>query len=270
MQGRAALLTIASAVPLLAGLIAAAVPTAAQETTAPATTTTTTQETTAQTSSAGGKTVWDGVYAVEQAARGREVYDKICAECHSTGEAPNLLGNAFLRRWFEETLDVPFTKMRTSMPDDAPGSLAIDMYVDVLSYMLEAGGLPPGKESLPSDVDRLSAIKVVTRPDSGGTVPNFSLVQVVGCLAQDADGAWSLTDGTTPVRTREPGNSPADVHALASSALGAETFNLLAVLQEHRNLKGHKVQAKGLLMRNPKGDSLNLTAMQSVSETCAK
>lgn len=258
--GRAVGFTTAVVFALLARLIAgAATPTPAQEAAAQ------------KVVSGDTKTVWDGVYTAEQAARGRETYERICAECHSTGEAPAIVGNIFLRRWFEDNLNVPFTKMRTAMPDDAPGTLPVDTYVDVLSYLLQAGGFPAGAEPLTADSDRLARILIVDRGGPGGPVPNFSLVQLVGCLAQDADGNWILTNSTSPARTREPGASPpADLQVLAGSALGAQTFHLLAVVAQHRDLKGHKVLSKGLLNRTPTGDRLNLTAVQSLAESCPK
>lgn len=69
---------------------------------------------------AAGKTVWDGVYTADQAAKGREVYTGICAECHSSGEAPASVGKNFLRRWYDDSLNVPFAFMKRAMPDNAP------------------------------------------------------------------------------------------------------------------------------------------------------
>ena len=86
------------------------------------------------------KTVWDGVYAASQASRGKLVYQEICAECHDTGEAPVLFGAGFMRRWFQESLDDVFTKMRTTMPANGPGRLPTGTYLDVLSFVLEESG----------------------------------------------------------------------------------------------------------------------------------
>jgi len=230
-------------------------------------TSTTTTTTASTTTTVGKKTVWDGVYTVEQATAGKQVYDRICSECHEVGEAPKILGPEFLRTWFEQDLNAPFTKMRTSMPDDAPGTLPIDNYVNVMSYLLQGAGLPAGTQPLTPDADRLHAIMIVG--EVGGSVPNFSLVQVVGCLTQDGTGTWTLTNGTSPARTREPGASPAtELPALAGSALGTQTFQLGALPAARNDLKGHKVQAKGLLIRNPAGDRINITSVQGLSETC--
>ena len=227
------------------------------------------QEEARERGATGPTSVWDGVYTAEQAAKGRDIYRRVCAECHGTGEAPAIVGNSFIRRWFDDGLDVPFTKIRRTMPDDAPGTMPEESYLDVLSYMLESAGLPAGAEPLTAESSRLSAIKVVEQGGAVGAVPNFSLVQVMGCLMQSADGAWALTNSTNPLRTREPGNSTAAVlEEIGELPLGTQTFQLPTVQAQHLALKGHKVQAKGILMRNPAGDRLNLTTVQSLSDRC--
>ena len=226
------------------------------------------QEEARERSATGPKSVWDGVYTADQAAKGRDIYRRVCNECHGTGEAPAIVGNSFIRRWFDDGLDVPFIKIRRTMPDDAPGTLSDEAYLDTLSYMLESAGLPAGVEPLTADLNRLAGIKVVEQ-GGVGAVPNFSLVQVMGCLMQSADGAWALTNSTNPLRTREPGNSTAAVlEELEELPLGTQTFQLQTVQAQHLALKGHKVQAKGILIRNPAGDRLNLTTVQSLSERC--
>ena len=62
------------------------------------------------------RSVWDGVYTAAQAARGKADYEVSCASCHDTGEGPPLVGDAFMRRWFEDSLKDLYTKMRTTMP----------------------------------------------------------------------------------------------------------------------------------------------------------
>jgi cytochrome c5 len=218
------------------------------------------------------KTVWDGVYTAAQAGRGKAVYEGMCAECHNTGEAPVLFGSDFMRRWFQENLDNVFTKMRTTMPPNAPGSLPENSYVDALSFVLEESGFPAGAEELTSNPARLASIAIVEKSGPGGPVPNFSLVQVVGCLTQGANKAWMLTNGSELARTTEPGDSPpAELNASASTPLGKGALRLLDYPGLGRETRrGHKVQAKGFLIRQPDSeDRLNPTALQTLSETCA-
>lgn len=217
------------------------------------------------------KTVWDGVYTAAQASRGKLVYQEMCAECHDTGEAPVLFGSGFMRRWFQESLDNVFTKMRTTMPLNGPGSLPVNSYLDVLSFVLEESGFPAGTEELTANPAQLASITIVEKSGPGGPVPNFSLVQVVGCLTQGANKAWMLTNGTEPTRATDSGDSPAaDLKASASMPLGTGAFRLLdypALGRETR--RGHKVQAKGFLIRQPNSeDRINPTALQTLAESC--
>lgn len=220
-----------------------------------------------------GKTVWDGVYTNEQAARGKGEYDDYCAGCHSTGEGPALIGDAFMRRWFEDNLNAPFTKMRTQMPLDAPGALSDNVYVDVISFLLAASGFPAGADELRANPELLASIFVVEKEGPGGPAPNFSLVQAVGCLTQSADKSWILTNSSEPVRARESGNSsPADLKVSEAKPLGSQAFRLLDFpILGRETLKGHKVQAKGYLIRQPNSDDrLNLTSLQTLAESCAQ
>ena len=215
--------------------------------------------------------MWDGVYTNEQAARGKGDYEDHCAGCHNTGEGPSLVGDAFMRRWFEDNLNAPFTTMRTQMPLDAPGTLPDNVYVDIISFLLAATGFPAGAEELRPNPEVLASIFVVEKEGPGGPAPNFSLVQVVGCLTQSADKSWLLTNGTEPVRARESGDSnPADLKVSDARPLGSQAFRLLDFpILGRETRRGHKVQAKGYLIRQPNSDDrLNLTSLQTLAESC--
>jgi mono/diheme cytochrome c family protein len=216
------------------------------------------------------RTVWSGVYTVAQAARGMAKYDNECSSCHGTGEAPTLTGDAFMRRWFGDSLGAVLTKMR-SMPADAPGSLEDAEYVDIIAYVMQSTGFPAGSKELPSDPPLLATIRVVEKDGSAATVPNFSLVQVIGCLTQGADSAWILVNGTEPVRSRESGDSdPAALNLSRTTPLGSQAFRLLDYpILGRETYARHKVQVKGFLIRETDNQKLNVTSVQSLGETCA-
>lgn len=218
-----------------------------------------------------GKTVWDGVYTVAQATRGSADYEHNCSGCHNTGEGPVLVGEAFMRRWFEDNLHILYTRMRNTMPGDSPGSLADNTYLDIVGFLLKANGFPSGAEELSLNPEGLASILIVDKGGPGGPVPNFSLVRVVGCLAQRADNAWILTNGTEPARARESGDaSPADLKASESNPLGNHVFRLLDFLAPGRETyKGNKILAKGFLIRQPGDDRLNVTSLQTLGQSCA-
>ena len=116
---------------------------------------------------ASGSTVWDRIFTEVQASRGEAAYGRSCAACHKedllgSGTAPALAGEEFFRRWNESTLDDVVQTMKSSMPQDAPDSLAAQVYVDIVTYLLKASGSPTGSEELTANRDRLKLVRVTT------------------------------------------------------------------------------------------------------------
>ena len=219
-----------------------------------------------------GRTVWDGVYSAAQAERGRRNYDASCSSCHQpgltgAGEAPPLSGARFMQGWREDTLGSLFTRIRTLMPFDDPATLSDDTYIDIMAYILQVNSFPDGQDELKAE--GLEGIKIVAK-DGPGTVPSFALVQAVGCLTQNGDQTWSLTNSTEPVRTSDPAKSGGDgLKALETTPLGTETLRLLSVYPNPEPSKGHKVEVKGLLIRMPNETRINVSSWQSVAASCA-
>jgi len=116
-------------------------------------------------------TIWDGVYTREQSERGEKLYTDRCARCHGDAlqgieAAPALVGPAFYANWDGETLNALFERMRTSMPQDRPGSLTRAENTDILAYLLRSGSYPDGKLTLDSQGGALTRIKVLMyRPE---------------------------------------------------------------------------------------------------------
>jgi S-disulfanyl-L-cysteine oxidoreductase SoxD len=117
-----------------------------------------------QTSSGTDRTVRDGIYAAEQGRRGRTTYDTKCASCHDGGTmGPELWGDAFLTTWDNKDLGALFTRIQTTMPEDAPGSLTENEALDVIAYIVQTNGFPAGDKALPS-ASALASIKLVRKP----------------------------------------------------------------------------------------------------------
>src|SRR5580693_6663870 len=88
-------------------------------------------------------------FTTEQAADGQAAYKKSCARCHGAnvddGEfGPPLRGGPFAEHWAEQPVSGLFTKIKSSMPPDAPGSLSDGTYADVIAYLLSENGALPG------------------------------------------------------------------------------------------------------------------------------
>ena len=218
----------------------------------------------------GRRTVWDGVYTTDQAARGRQVYRESCGACHladmtGSDEARPLAGERFMQDWREDTVHTLYTRIRNLMPFDDPATLSDDAYLDSVAYILEFNGFPPGDRELTPD--GLADIRIEGR-DGPAEVPSFALVQVVGCLTEGADG-WMLTNSTAAARTRDPSDSTAEeLNALAAAPAGAATFALMNVYPDPASHVGHRMAVKGFLIRDPAGDRINVSSLGMVAATC--
>ena len=112
------------------------------------------------------KSQWDGVYTEAQAQRGETLYQEHCAACHGPdmagGEmAPGLAGGEFSANWNDLSLGQLFERMRTSMPQNNPGSLSRQQNSDILSFMLRKGTAPAAQTELPTQTEVLNQIKYV-------------------------------------------------------------------------------------------------------------
>lgn len=115
----------------------------------------------------GQTTTWDKIYTLEQAARGEKLYAENCASCHGDAlggveMAPPLAGDVFNGNWEGVALNDLFERMRTSMPQTAPGSLSRAQNADILAHMLKVGGFPAGDVPLEGQAGALMQIKFVT------------------------------------------------------------------------------------------------------------
>jgi S-disulfanyl-L-cysteine oxidoreductase SoxD len=113
------------------------------------------------------RSVWDGVYTVEQAKRGSDTYMAECASCHGTDltggdSAPPLMGGEFTSNWNGLTVGDLFERLRTSMPANNPGKLSRDKNADILAFLLSVNQFPAGKSELDRQTENLKQIRFET------------------------------------------------------------------------------------------------------------
>lgn len=89
-----------------------------------------------------------GIFTDAQAQRGRTTFDEVCSECHTTSE---FRGRTFQRSWGRRTVYSFFRTVRSTMPDDNPGGLEEQVYLDVVSYILSMNGHDGGSAELSAD-----------------------------------------------------------------------------------------------------------------------
>jgi mono/diheme cytochrome c family protein len=94
----------------------------------------------------------DGVYSTEQAARGRQVYQPQCADCHGNtlegSSGPPLAGMNFLSNWSARPLTNLVDKIQKTMPFDMPATLSRQQSIDLAAFILQAGKFPVGQVEL--------------------------------------------------------------------------------------------------------------------------
>jgi mono/diheme cytochrome c family protein len=207
------------------------------------------------------QTATGAVYSRAQAERGRARYDLTCQRCHaadlSGGAGSALKGETFLSDWQGLPLARLFERIRTMPPDASPPPA--DEALDILSYVLSVNGLPAGD---PLSIERLEDVRLGA---GSATVPDFALVQVLGCVASGTAGEWLVTRATAPVRTTNPEPSPTDEQP--QGARGEATFRLLNAYPSPAKLAGQLVEVKGFLIRGAV-DAINVTALTRRASVC--
>jgi mono/diheme cytochrome c family protein len=86
-------------------------------------------------------------YSAAQAGRGKQQYAQSCAQCHmanlkGAGTAPPFVGDDFLHDYY--SVNDLYIKVSVTMPDDNVHGLSNDAYLNIISYLLQANGLPAG------------------------------------------------------------------------------------------------------------------------------
>ncbi|HZO86623.1 MAG TPA: cytochrome c [Verrucomicrobiae bacterium] len=214
--------------------------------------------------SAQSKSVWDGVYTQQQAARGEVSFAANCARCHSAepnAERRPLAGKAFWQSFRESTVDRLLDYVSKNMPNGAgAGSLEASTYADLVAFILSRNDLPSGAAELTKD--SANGIQIIDK-SGPGELPGGTLVHIVGCLARKDGGGWILNSAIAPER---PGSQPGTDDA--ARPLGTRSFPLMFVITPLDAFAGHRLRVRGLLMGDGGRDGINVSTTQSLSQTC--
>jgi mono/diheme cytochrome c family protein len=122
-------------------------------------------------------------YSAEQAERGKTLYGQNCSTCHlptlkgncsgetvapnaryvctGAGNAPPLMGDAFMQRWY--SVGDLYARVRWSMPAGNVGGLSANDNLAVVAYLLQANGLPAG-DGLKDDPKTLKTLVLKDKP----------------------------------------------------------------------------------------------------------
>jgi len=224
------------------------------------------------------RTVLDGVYSEAQTARGQALYTTTCGGCHGTAlegvSAPELTGNRFIERWREGTLDGIYSFIKQRMPLGRPANakpIPDNDYLDIVTYILKTNGYPTGEKEIA--VGGLSEVLFVGK-NGPQPVPDGALIVTIGCLSQGTNNGWMLVKATEPARTRTENSNPAEAKTSAQKNLGTLTFRLAELdavpdfMPDAHN--GHKMQAKGYLVRQPNAERISLSSIEMLDSSCSQ
>ncbi len=239
----------------------------------------------------GRLTVWSGVYADDQAERGRVAYERACIRCHGPDlqgiQDANLLGDfgprfeltgpEFMERWREDRLLSLYNFMRRDMPPrNEPGVAAMFLedreYLDIVTYVMQVNGFPAGNREL--DVSRMRRVRIEAE-DGPQPLPSFSLVQIVGCLTPSTTAdTWQLGYASAPLRLRNLGPpTEQEIAASVDELLGLSFIDLHNLGYLGRGFvpeiyEGFKMQARGVLIRQPPILRINVDSLVPLAEEC--
>jgi hypothetical protein len=107
---------------------------------------------------AGDLTTGDGIFTLDQAARGAELVKNTCSECH---EPADWRESGFLTRWAGESTYQLWYYINNRMPYRNPWSLSRQQVTDALSYILYINELPAGDQEMGTDDDSIDDFWIV-------------------------------------------------------------------------------------------------------------
>jgi mono/diheme cytochrome c family protein len=220
------------------------------------------------------KSTLDGVYTEAQATRGKAAYDTSCSSCHAADlsgfSGPPLTGDRFMDRWREFNLNILSDLIKNTMPLNNAGTLSEAGYLEVVAYILRTNGLPAGSDALTAGA--VTSTLLVGK-DGPKPLPTSAQVEVVGCLTLDSSDGWLVTQASEPVRTLDPFEpSTEETTRAKSKPFGDQLFRLQNITEipgfTADALQDNKVQIKGILVRQPRNERINVTYIQKVGPPC--
>ena len=95
----------------------------------------------AQEESSAG--ILQGVYTAEQSERGAKTFSDICRNCHVPRDFRSILQQS---ENTEAIITDYYGLISQTMPQDSPGGLSEEMYLDVMAYLLSLNGYPASSD----------------------------------------------------------------------------------------------------------------------------
>src|SRR5262249_36213775 len=148
--------------------------------------------------------------------------------------------------------------------------LAVEMYIDIISYILKTTGFPAGKNEITPGV--LDEVRILGK-NGIQPPPQFALVLSVGCLRYKPV-SWVLSYATSPVRATMPDLAlKEEIEAAKAAPLGFREYRLadFGYLGRDFNpdaVEDHRVLVKGYIIRQPEFERISVTSVTNISAEC--
>src|SRR5690348_928517 len=95
-----------------------------------------------------------GPFTEAQATAGQPIYVSKCSACHDAGgETAKLIGPSFTQGWKSRSTKDLYTRIKTTMPFNNPGSLTEAETTAVVAYILKSNGATAGAAALTPATD---------------------------------------------------------------------------------------------------------------------
>jgi mono/diheme cytochrome c family protein len=108
----------------------------------------------AQTTSTSPDT---GTISPVQAKRGENTFKQSCSSCHSVGQFTSA---QYVNAWNGRPVFELFEQLRNNMPQDNPGGLSRQEYIDVVLYLFHLNGAAQGEKELPPDDQAMKSTRI--------------------------------------------------------------------------------------------------------------
>src|SRR5258705_1367910 len=121
-----------------------------------------------------------GPFTQPQAQAGQQAFADNCAACHlqdlsGTNDAPALAGTPFMGACGKRTTAQLYSKIATSIPLGAGGSLSQKQYTDIVAYILSRNGARAGGTAFtPTSAVQIDTIANGRAPAASATVAQAS------------------------------------------------------------------------------------------------
>jgi len=93
----------------------------------------------------GAASVQSGVYSEEQAERGEQLFGEACMVCHQPEEFAD---GGYMDGWSGMNVNDLVEFIRSTMPEDNPGRLKRQEYIDIVAFLFQQNGLPAGETEM--------------------------------------------------------------------------------------------------------------------------